>query len=387
MYLPDASVDALEQAVMDPHPGSDVMSMILLGDAGRPDLETLVERLRRRDVWFFGGFFPGLIHDAAVQDRGAVVIRLPARMKPQVVRGLDRQPEAPPDLAAVPAGQGEPAATAIVFVDGFAANIALFLAELYDRWGGGVHYLGAGAGSLSLKQQPCVFTQEGVFQDAAVVAVVAAGSSIGVRHGWRRLAGPVVATQTRRNVIAGLNWRNAFAVYRATVEADAGRSMEPQNFYAAAKEYPFGLLKEGQEDVVRDPIAVNAAGELICVGEIPEHAALNVLKGRPEWLIAAAEQAAATACRLPAGARPLQSLVMDCVSRRLFLGARFGDELGALQRRFQAVAPGLPLTGALTLGEIASYGEGYLEFFNKTVVTGLLYQSPGPSATPAGAPT
>ena len=121
---------------------------------------------------------------------------------------------------------------------------------------------------------------------------------------------------------------------------------------------------------MRDPIAVNAAGELICVGEIPEHAALNVLKGRPEWLIAAADQAA-LACRLPAGAQPLHSLVMDCISRRLFMGARIADELGAIQRRFQTVAPGLPLEGALTLGEIASYGEGYLEFFNKTVVAGL----------------
>ena len=385
MYLPKASLDAIEQAVTDQQPGAGEMMMILLGDAGRPDLGALVERLRCRGIWFFGGFFSGLIHDAVVYEGGALILKLPARMKPVVVRGLDRQPEAPPDLAIAAAGQAESAATAIVFVDGFAANIALFLAELYDRWGSEVHYLGAGAGSLSLKQQPCVFTQDGVFQDAAVVAVVAAGSSIGVRHGWRRLAGPVVATQTRRNVIAGLNWRNAFAVYRETVEADAHHSMAPQNFYDVAKEYPFGLLKEGQEDVVRDPIAVNAAGELICVGEIPEHAALNVLKGRPEWLIAAADQAA-LACRLPAGALPLHSLVMDCISRRLFMGARIADELGAIQRRFQAVAPSLPLEGALTLGEIASYGEGYLEYFNKTVVTGLLYQSSRPSATPAGVP-
>jgi len=30
--------------------------------------------------------------------------------------------------------------------------------------------------------------------------------------------------------------------------------------------------------------------------------------------------------------------------------------------------------GMLTLGEISSYGEEFLEFFNKTIVVGILYE-------------
>ncbi|MFA5203874.1 MAG: FIST C-terminal domain-containing protein [Lentisphaeria bacterium] len=373
MYLPDASLDAIDRAVASQQVGPDEMMMILLADSGHPQLEALRERLNRRGVWFFGGVFPGLIADATVRERGALVTRLPAWMKPQVVRGLDQRPDAPPELMdGAPNGRE---LTALVFVDGITANIATFLADLFDRWGGAVHYLGAGAGSLSFKAAPCVFTQDGVFQDAAVVAVADTGSSIGVRHGWQRLAGPFVATKTSRNRIIELNWRNAFEVYREAIQDDSGQLLQKEDFLSVAKSYPLGLLKEGAENVVRDPVAVTDAGDLVCVGEVPEHAALDLLKGRPEWLVAAAAQAAAD-CQLPRDATPRQSLVMDCISRRLFLNEAIADEMAAIQRQMQQAAPGLPLKGALTIGEIASYGEGYLEFFNKTVVTGLLYTAP-----------
>ena len=60
----------------------------------------------------------------------------------------------------------------------------------------------------------------------------------------------------------------------------------------------------------------------------------------------------------------------------------FFHELGMgqerLEQELQSVRAGLggsvPLYGALTLGEIASYGQGYLEFFNKTIVVNSLYE-------------
>jgi hypothetical protein len=43
----------------------------------------------------------------------------------------------------------------------------------------------------------------------------------------------------------------------------------------------------------------------------------------------------------------------------------FGDELVAID-------DGLPMVGALTLGEIANSGRDFLEFYNKTAVVGLI---------------
>jgi len=196
-----------------------------------------------------------------------------------------------------------------------------------------------------------------------------------VRHGWRELKGPFVATRSDRNTIIQLNWRNAFDVYRSTVEADAGVTITTENFFRVASGYPFGIRKEGQEVLVRDPVAVGPGGSLVCVGDVPENAALSILKGEPRLLVSAAGQAAREAL-LDGGdpARPVRHcLLADCVSRSLFLGERFSEELDEIADGLGGGAEGCQPVGMLTLGEISSHGEGYLEFFNKTSVVAVVH--------------
>ena len=49
----------------------------------------------------------------------------------------------------------------------------------------------------------------------------------------------------------------------------------------------------------------------------------------------------------------------------------FGSGKGLTSLTVKEKYPHISLSGALTLGEISSYGEGFLEFYNKTVVVGL----------------
>ena len=56
----------------------------------------------------------------------------------------------------------------ITYVDGLTSNISSYLSELY-KYGMQTSYFGGGAGSLSLQQKPCVFTNDGIFQDSAYV--------------------------------------------------------------------------------------------------------------------------------------------------------------------------------------------------------------------------
>jgi hypothetical protein len=219
-----------------------------------------------------------------------------------------------------------------------------------------------------------VFTRDGVFQGAAIIALSTLPARLGVRHGWSELRGPFLATRTNGNVIIQLNWRNAFEVYRATVEADAGAPITRETFLRIASGYPFGLRKEGQEVLVRDPVGVTEAGHLVCVGDVPENATLSILKGDPAQLVAAAGRAAreAAAASVAGAAQPVRHcLVSDCVSRGMFLGDRLADELGAIADGLGAA--GRPV-GMLTLGEISSQGEGYLEFFNKTSVVAVVHE-------------
>jgi hypothetical protein len=246
------------------------------------------------------------------------------------------------------------------------------LRAIYSQLGNRVTYWGGGAGSLSLRPKPCLFTRQGVQQGAAIIALSSLASRLGVRHGWRELRGPFVATRTSGNVILDLNWRNAFEVYRATVEADAGLAVTRESFFRVASGYPFGIRKDGHEPLVRDPVAVTEAGHLVCVGDVPENAALSILKGEPGHLVSAAGQAAREAAGEGPPGTIAHCLLADCVSRAMFLGDRFPEELHAIEDALSAGAA-RPV-GMLTLGEISSHGEGYLEFLNKTSVVAVVHE-------------
>jgi hypothetical protein len=374
MYLPKASIESVVGAIKDMRMGNEDIALIFLGEKNAPDLPKLVDALRRAKVRFMGGVFPGILHGHEQHSEGAILIRLPAIQEPHVVKNLDQDVVTLPEFGTDITGRSGNHYTAIVLADGLCPNISSLLRELFNLLGNSAHYIGGGAGSLSLKQKPCVFTAEGVFQNAAVIGFINLSSSLGVRHGWDNLAGPVVATRTRQNTLIELNWRKAFDVYREIVEVDCGKKITRDNFFEISKFYPFGIIKEGAEDIVRDPLALNDRGELICAGDIPENAVLNVLKARTERLMEAAEQAANDSLNI-SGGRPQQCVVADCISRTLVLNNHFAEELGRVERRIQSLDKNLVSEGILSLGEISSYGEGYLEFFNKTIVVGVLYHA------------
>ena len=375
MYLPKASIESVTGAIHDLHMSADEMALIFLGEKNTPDLSKLVEALRKTDTRFMGGIFPGILHGHEHHSEGAIILRLPSICEPTVVKNLDRESIALPEYGPeVIRRNHQPHYTAIVLVDALSPNISSLLRELFNLLGHSAHYMGGGAGSFTLKQKPCVFSAEGVFQNAAIIGFVHLSSSLGVRHGWDYLAGPVVATRTTQNTLRELNWRNAFEVYREIVERDYGKPFDRQRFFEISKPYAFGIMKEGAEDVLRDPLALNDHNELLCAGDIPENAVLNVLKAQPERLIHAAEQAAEDSLN-SVGESPRQCLVADCISRAWVLGERFSEELAQVEHCLQKFDPHLALEGILSLGEISSRGEGYIEFFNKTVVVGVLYHA------------
>ncbi|WP_216601397.1 FIST C-terminal domain-containing protein [Vreelandella azerica] len=112
---------------------------------------------------------------------------------------------------------------------------------------------------------------------------------------------------------------------------------------------------------------MNEQGELTCVGEVPEGCMVKLLNGNPNTLIAAAAHAREQAMAQHKGSTPTSAdwLLIDCISRVLFLGDDMTKEL-------EAVGQGEAVFGAFTLGEIANSGSDYLEFYNKTIVLGVL---------------
>jgi hypothetical protein len=354
----------LQEAVSDP--GIQGL-LILLADGNGFTPELLNPCLESLNIPIFGGIFPGLAYNQAKLERGSIVIGLAEAPLVRVIVQMRATTESYDDLIADLFPNASDARTCFVFVDGLTPRIDAFIEGLFNIFGLEMNYLGGGAGSLRLIEQPCLVTNAGLIGDAALIAMTTHASGVGVCHGWQSIAGPFRVTESEHNVITSLDFTSAFELYRQVVEAHSGQTCSLENFFELAKGYPFGISKLGMEKIVRDPIRATADGSLICVGEIPEGAYIHILCGNPKSLIQAAGNAMQLAeASFPPGVRPDWIFFIDCISRVLFLQGDFREELNAVGR------VGLPIIGVLSLGEIANNKKDYLEFYNKTTVIGVM---------------
>jgi hypothetical protein len=317
----------------------------------------------------FGGIFPAIIHGKEKMETGTIVAGLSREVRTVVIPQLsDNDADYVKIIDDTMPGIGD-IKTMVVLVDGLAKRISAFINSLFTVFGLGNNYIGGGAGSLDMKQKPCLFTNRGLVRDSAVLALLDVDSGVGVSHGWEPVSGPFRVTEAKQNRIMTLEWKPAFEVYKEVVEAHDNRVFDKNNFFDIAKAYPFGIAKIGAEQVVRDPFTVEPDHSLVCVGEVPEGSYIDILKGDDVSLIRAAGKALALskkAFKAKSQKESTVSIFMDCISRVLFLEERFDKELEAVYDE------NLPMIGACTIGEIANSGNDYLEFYNKTSVVGLL---------------
>ncbi len=371
MYISNDELSQIKNIVSNLKILDDQTLLLMVGEESTLDYNWLIEQLDSLGISFMGGIFPGIIHGKNNFKEGAILKVLPTSTKPIIITGLENNNfEISHLLEDLKFDTSK--ATLFTFIDGLTSNVATYLQKLYHHYGNAVKYLGAGAGSLSLVQQPCIFSNEGIFQDAAIICPVNLKANIGVKHGWEKLDGPIVATRTNKNIIHELNWKNAFEVYKDVAEKDSGIMFNDENFFDIAKCYPFGIFREDQEDLVRDPIAVDENGSLICVGEVPENTVLYILKGNNDALIQSAKTAIENSiANLTADIK--HTFIIDCISRTLFLEEEFPKELEAISEAMPESDEKETIPqGVLSLGEISSSGKGYLEFYNKTLVIGTL---------------
>ena len=342
--------------------------VILVAEGNDPDLKQINTVFQRSGFNYAGALFPKILFKDSVHDSGMVILPVPADISPIIINGLHDGKFNLHDLPGIESMQNH---TLYIMLDGLSQHIAGFLRALYGQYGKNVVYLGGGAGSLTLQQSPCTFSNAGLAQDQAIIIPYPKRIKLGVQHGWKRLMGPLIATEVENTTIKQINWQPALNVYKDVVEQESGKSITQQNFFDIAKGYPFGLEKNDAEDIVRDPIMVTDDGTLVCVGEVPENAIIHILKGQPDELIASAKLAAqSSTCQ---NNHKLKfTLVVDCISRTLFLEDRFNEEINNINENFAQHGSSTVSVGALTLGEISSIGDGYLEFLNKTVVIGTL---------------
>lgn len=341
--------------------------LILACDENGFTPDTVDEILTGFSIPVMGGIFPQIIHGTKNLSKGTIVAGLPTKPDVQFIPGLTDQSVDYEELIDQKFPEICDAPTMFVFVDGLSVRIVELLDSLFNIFGLDINYVGGGAGSLSFEQRPCLFTNEGLKMDGAVLALVDLASGIGVGHGWESIRGPFKVTESEQNILKTLDWKPAFDVYKEVVEEASGQTFGKDNFFDISKGYPFGINKMGSEKIVRDPIAKGEEGTIVMVEGIPVESFVDILTGDNNSLVAAAQRAynqGQTA--FPGEAEKPWTFFIDCISRVLFMEDEFVQELNAVHDT------SIPLIGALTLGEIANSGDDYLEFYNKTAVIAVI---------------
>ena len=337
--------------------------MILACDGNAVTAAQIDPLLQALSIPVCGGIFPTVLHDKQHHDLGYLVCAFNDTF--QVHELEDMSADMTHEMQTVMSSNNIAKNSMFVLLDGLNQHIDSFINKLYDCVGPSVNVLGGGAGSLSFEQKPCIISNQGLLMNCAQIVLLPKLINVGVRHGWEILAGPYMVTESKGNTICSLNYAPAYEVYKEIVAPHTDLDFDNSDFFDIAKTFPFGMERLDGEVLVRDPIMVTEDG-LLCVGKVPLYTMIYILQGAPEQLI----NAAASGVNVSGEELTLQpdAFVFDCVSRKLFLGDLFDEELSSIRQQLPEKAS---LVGVLSLGEIANGDGGMIQFHNKTTVIGI----------------
>ncbi|WP_163337166.1 FIST signal transduction protein [Desulfopila sp. IMCC35008] len=367
-FDPEGTVAGLEKCLRQASEHEHVSGLLVLCcDANLFTAEKIDSILQATTHPLAGGIFPYIIYKQQLCTQGTMVVGLQDVVTVQTISELSDPDVDYEQLLIQKMPDSSKVRTLILFVDGFSTRISPFIECLFNVFGLDFNYVGGGAGSLSLKQQPCILYNSGLIQDGAVLLFLETESGVGVCHGWQELSGPYQVTEASNNIIHTIEWQPAFDFYRSVLLEKTNSRINRDAFYATAKNYPFGIARLSGEQIVRDPYLVETDGSLVCVGEIPEGAFFSIMRADADNLIqAAADSLKLSLEALPSGKSEGLRLFVDCVSRAVVLKDQFQREIDAVY------STALPLIGICSIAEIANSGTEYLELYNRTAVMAVL---------------
>jgi hypothetical protein len=317
-YLNHYNEDAFASSIHEFEADSTVKSiLVFIADVEQIPIEGFSTLLKSLHKPIVGGVFPELIVESERRVSGVLVIGLPYRLEAMLV-DLEDDFEVHKDriMEFLDTHFINPVSV-FIFVDALGFNKREFISDVYNYFGTSISYVGGGAGSLSFKQQPCIISNKGIFQNKALLAFSKQHNPLGVAHGWHSISEPLKVTEAEGNVLISLNWQPAFEVYKQVVEQHSGERFSAKNFFSISKSYPLGIAKLDAEFTVRDPYDTKD-NKLFLVDDIPEGDYVHVLHGNKEYLLEGAKKAKHIAVtRSSNPSKPF--FCIDCISRVLYM--------------------------------------------------------------------
>ncbi len=339
--------------------------IILCGEDAKMDYSILIELLNQQEIRFCGGIFPGVIHnDACFSDK---VLLLPVHFNsdPVLIKGLDDGQIQIPLL-----DFSSQSGSLFILVDGLSNWISKFVYCLYNEIGSEYQVFGSGTGCSNFDRVNCVFNNEGFFKDAAVVVLLKNLITQSIRHGWKTISGPYLATKTNANLLEQINWQPAYQVYKEIIEQEEDIELTKENYYEYAKHYPFGVYRSDRENLIRDPVILEDNQAIRFGAEIPSNSVLYLMKSEVNDMLLAGHEVCEDA--IEKCQHPQFLFLADCISRTWILNQQFKDELANIASK--AKTKNIPVFGVLSMGEISSANGALLDYHHKTIVVSILEQ-------------
>jgi hypothetical protein len=337
------------------------------------DLGSLNPYLQSLPIPVFGGLYPGLVLDDEIMDQGSIVCSLPAVASTFFIQDLSLAKHEFLDVLQPYTETVEPNDTLLLLIDACSQNLITLLDNLYELTGDThCQYMGGGAGFADFTHKPCLFSNQGLLIDSALLVRITNPVQITIEHGWRKVAGPFVITSSEENVITSLNYKPALEVLSEAVAEDCGLHYSEQDLFKPFfQAYCLGLARLQGDITLREPLYEHG-GMIVCAGPVPTNHMLYIMKATPADLLSATERCLQQLVTQTNAQHYRLGLLFACIGRILFLADTAQQELAMLRQHLPAQ---VPLIGALTVGEIADSGNICLEFLNKTLVLGILQQA------------
>ncbi len=251
--------------------------------------------------------------------------------------------------------------------DGLAGDQQEIVRGAYGVVGAEVPLVGGCAGD-DLQMAKTFQLHDGrVLTDAVVGAAIGSDGplGIGVRHGWRRVGEPMVATRSAGNRVHELDDQPALDVYLDRLDAPPRARTDPAAFTRFALTHPLGLSRRRGEEHVRFVGEADfSERSLGLIAELPQGGLAWFMEGDDASVLAATDAACADALEQLGGGAPLGMIAFDCIARRGVLG---DGGIATEVARIAANAGGAPVAGFYTYGEIART-RGVWGFHNQTLV-------------------
>lgn len=300
-----------------------------------------------------GAIFPEIIFNNRVYDDGLIAIKIDGNKELYLIQDIKN-----PALESYDFSQTK---SIITIFDGMSSYGEKFLQTLFTCTNIDTKILGGGAGVLQPKSSHIIFDNNAFYTNSALLLTMQIDINLAVQHGWEYLEGPFVVTSSQDGILKGIDFQNAFEIYKRVVEKDANIKLTKENFLEIAKMYPLGIVKYRGEQIVRDPVKYNESG-LELIGMIENNSVINILKGNKKTLIKATKKASKQVI-----SKFSESVFMfDCLTRKDFLEEEFEKELDIICKQKKS----MNVIGAITIGEVANDGQSYINFLNKTCVIG-----------------